>query len=421
MRKKSAATVAAIVALVLGWSCASTQLTFLDKAVPDPVKSKIVTDAGIAAYNETLVQKGELSQVESIKAYFINALRFDPGNTTAQRYLTLATNFKAAYLQDILKKARALANKKDGRSEEETYRLCVLVQEASTIDAKDPELLKLDKDIAVARDALVNAYLAKANAALDKRAKATTDSSKETLAVTAFQSLAKASAADPSNAKARTLLSQVKPDVTAIIQKSLKSIPALLDSASYTKARTQIDLAANLSTKLGGSYDAAVSKAYYDLYFAWASYFYNKKDYAQAEPKIAAALAAQKDPAALALRQKIAVLKDQSEQGANFEEGLANVDSLIKRGSLAPAMRILSALAVKTTEKAKLDQIEERRARIKGALADAYARGVAAYQAEKFDVAIDALDDIVGIDPGYQQAADYLEKARAKQQILLGN
>lgn len=420
MRKKSAAIAAAIVALVLAWSCASTQLAFLDKAVPDPVKSKIVTDAGIAAYNETLVQKGELSQVESIKAYFINALRFDPGNATAQRYLTLTSNFKAAYLQDILKKARALA-KKDGRSEDETYRLCVLVQEASTIDAKDPELLKLDKEIAVARDALVNAYLAKANLALDKRAKATTDASKESLAVTAFQSLAKASAADPSNAKARSLLSQVKPDVTAIIQKSLKAIPALLDSASYTKARTQIDLAANLSTKLGGSYDASVNKAYYDLYFAWASYFYNKKDYAQAEPKIAAALSAQKDPAALALRQKIAVLKEQSEQGANFEEGLANVDGLIKRGSLAPAMRILSALAVKTTEKAKLDQIEERRTRIKNALADAYARGVAAYQAEKFDVAIDALDDIVGIDPGYQQAADYLEKARAKQQILLGN
>ncbi len=420
MRKMSAAIAAAIAALVLGLSCASTQLAFLDKAVPDPVKSKIVTDAGIAAYNETLVQKGELSQVESIKAYFINALRFDPGNATAQRYLTLASNFKATYLQDILKKARALA-KKDGRTEDETYRLCVLVQEASTIDAKDPELLKLDKDIATARDALVNAYLAKANLALDKRAKATTDASKETLAVTAFQSLAKASAADPSNAKARSLLSQVKPDVTAIVQKSLKAVPALLDSASYTKARTQIDLAANLSSKLGGSYDAPVNKAYYDLYFAWASYFYNKKDYAQAEPKIAAALSAQKDPAALALRQKIAVLKDQSEQGANFEEGLANVDSLIKRGSLAPAMRILSALAVKTTEKAKLDQIEERRTRIKNALADAYAKGVAAYQAEKFDIAIDALDDIVGIDPGYQQAADYLEKARAKQQILLGN
>ena len=93
----------------------------------------------------------------------------------------------------------------------------------------------------------------------------------------------------------------------------------------------------------------------------------------------------------------------------------------MKRGSISQAAQTLNALSASATDKGKREQIEEYRAKIRAALADRYAKGVAAYQTEKFDDAIDALDDIVSIDPGYQQAADYLEKARAKQQVLLDN
>jgi hypothetical protein len=420
MKKVRLSALAALASLLLAFGCASTQLAFLDKSVPDSVKSKVLSDAGVAAYNDLLVRQGDLSQVKAVRDYFENALRFDPGNTTAQRYLALTNGFKAARLQEILKEAKALAAK-SGRSEDETYRLCVLVQRAAAIDARDPDLARLQKDIDTARNALVAAYVAKAEAALAKKAKASDSATREALAVSAYVSLVKANTADPGNAKAKALLSQAKPEVDAIVEGNLKAVPGLIAAGSYTKARSRIDLVAGLSSKLGGSFDADVRKSYYELYYAWARYFFDKKDFAQAETKIAAALDSRKDAQAQSLRQQIQAQKDLAEQGTNFEEGIANVDALVKRGSLAQAMRILSALAVKTTDKGRLAQIEDRRKSIRGALADLYAKGVAAYQAERFDEAIDALDDIVGIDPGYQQAADYLEKARAKQQVLLGD
>ena len=180
-------------------------------------------------------------------------------------------------------------------------------------------------------------------------------------------------------------------------------------------------MAAGLSAQFGGAFDSQVQKAYYDLYYAWASYFCDKKDYAQAEIKVNAALSAQKSSAAQNLRQKILALKAQAEQGTDFEGGIAIVDGLMKRGSISQAAQTLNALSANATDKGKREQIEEYRAKIRNALADRYAKGVAAYQAEKFDDAIDELDDIVSVDPNYQQAADYLEKARAKQQVLLDN
>lgn len=424
MRKSHSPTA---VMLVLGLAslfitgCATSEGMFLDQSVPDAVKSRVVTDAGIAAYNSLLVAKGDLSNVDAVKQYFVVALKYDPGNTTAQRYLGLTTGFRDALLQTILREAKALAAKKSGRTEDETLKLCILIQRAWAIDPKNTDLLKLDKDVTADRNLLVALYLSRAKVATDKKAKASTAAAKEPLVLSAFQSLAKAVQADPHNSQATGLINSVRPEVSAIIAAKMKSVQPLMAKGSYTAARTQIDTVASLSSKLGGAYDAETRKAYFKLYYTWAKFFFDRKDYAQADIKINAALSYQSDPSALALKQKNAALKDQAEQGVTFEDGIANVDSLVKRGSLAQAMRILSSLAAKTNEKAKLDQIEAQRSRIRSSLAILYDKGIAAYQAESFAEAIDALEDVVAIDPGYQQAADYLDKARAKQQVLDSN
>jgi hypothetical protein len=55
---------------------------------------------------------------------------------------------------------------------------------------------------------------------------------------------------------------------------------------------------------------------------------------------------------------------------------------------------------------------------VRSFLPDLYARGLAAYREEDFAGAIEALETVVRIDVGYEQAADYLEKARSKQRLL---
>lgn len=406
--------------LFLGSSCASTQLAFLDRSLADADKAELLVEAGIGAYNARLVQDGDLSQLEPVKAYFVNALRFDPANAEARRYLDLVSGFKALRLQSLLKEAQALS-KKQARSEEETFRLCVLLAKAAEIDGRDGELARLEKASAAERSAFVESSLAKAKAALERAAKAPEGSDREGAAIAAFEAASRAASADPSSARARSLLDRARPGVRAIALSRLDSVPALVAKGSFSKAKANIDEAEGLSARLGGALDSQAKKASYELYCAWAQYYCDKKDYDQADAKAAAALAAQSGASAQALRQKIAALKDKAEEGSSFEEGLVIADGLIKRGALAQASRSIKALEAKASAKDRGEELEELRGRLKAALADRYAKGVAAYQAEKFDLAIAALGEVVSVDPAYQQAADYLDKARAKQQVLLAN
>jgi hypothetical protein len=404
--------------LLLSAGCASTQLILLDRTVASADKSKMLSDAGIRAYNERLVRDGDLTQIEAVKSYFINALRFDPGNDDARRYLDLASGFKAARLQSVLKDAQDLAKKRD-RSEDETYRLCVLLKTANEIDSQNPDLKKLEDRTADARSAFAKSSRTKAEAALAERDKTSAGAKKRSLSVSAYNLLSRACTASPSNLKARALRAQTKGQLAGYVQEYLDAASGYMDQGSYTKAKGKIDAADSLSASAGGIFDDRVRKSYHNLYFTWATYFYDKGDYAHAEVRINAALSAQKSVSAQDLRKRILDRKVQEDKGATFEEGAENAERLIRRGALLRAYQTLNALAPRASDKESQTRLADLRSKLQAAMADQYARGVAAYQAERFDDAIDALDDIVSIEPGYQQASDYLEKARANQKTLL--
>jgi len=57
-------------------------------------------------------------------------------------------------------------------------------------------------------------------------------------------------------------------------------------------------------------------------------------------------------------------------------------------------------------------------AKLRAGLKPLYDRAVEAYRAESFKQAIEGLKVVVAVDPDYEQAADYLEKARQKQSLV---
>ena len=59
-------------------------------------------------------------------------------------------------------------------------------------------------------------------------------------------------------------------------------------------------------------------------------------------------------------------------------------------------------------------------AAVRARLPDLYSRGVEAYRSEDFRRAVELLSIVVEIEVGYEQASDYLDKARAKQKLLEG-
>ena len=157
----------------------------------------------------------------------------------------------------------------------------------------------------------------------------------------------------------------------------------------------------------------------YSLNYKWAVSLFNRKDYTTAEVKNEAALAAMKTDEARALRRKIAEKKAQPQAVAvSFDTSLQDIDSLIRAGELVAAHRKVNSLAKVTKDQSNMQQLDSRNEQILSNLKDLYDKGVDAYRNEDFKTAIDLLQTVVAIQVDYEQASDYLDKARSKQKLL---
>jgi predicted Zn-dependent protease len=94
------------------------------------------------------------------------------------------------------------------------------------------------------------------------------------------------------------------------------------------------------------------------------------------------------------------------------------VDSLIEAGDLAAASGRIEALAKRTDDQARLDLLDSRRQKVRSYLPQMYAEAVTDYRNENFKDAIELLRTIVQVDVDFEQAADYLDKATAKEKLI---
>jgi hypothetical protein len=161
-----------------------------------------------------------------------------------------------------------------------------------------------------------------------------------------------------------------------------------------------------------------VRTASYSLNYSWAKSLYAQKDYNTADVRVDAALAVKRTDEAAALKKQIAAVKAKVDAGVSFDASLQEVDRLIAADELVSADRKIDSLARVTTDQAKVASLDDRRQTITDKLKDVYDRGVQAYRDEDFKEAIDLLKTVVGIQVDYEQASDYLDKAKSKQKVL---
>jgi hypothetical protein len=173
-----------------------------------------------------------------------------------------------------------------------------------------------------------------------------------------------------------------------------------------------------LNRRANNSFEPDVRNASYSLNFTWARYLYSQKDYSTAEVKTDAALAVSRTDEAAALKKKLSDLRSKADAGVSFDAGLEDVDRLIGAGEMLAAHRKIDYLGRVTKDPAKQAMLDDRSQKIESSLKDFYDRGVAAYRDEDFKTAIDLLQTVVGIKVDYEQAGDYLDKARSKQKLL---
>jgi hypothetical protein len=403
--------------LVLSCTSTSPNDAFLLKNLDEQSKAQALTSEGIQEYDLHLNHRQEFDQIPRIKQFFSTALSYDPTNTQAQQYLTLIDNFKSQKLQTNLNSAaKVLAKSK--RTDDDNYMLFVSLQTASRLDPADPQVQKMLGDTSQDRSKLVDAYLAKSKASMSGITDKTPDATREKQYTDAYQSAGKALDIDPKSGAAQGQLNSVKAELTKIVAVHIAAIQKLLAASKFADARTQVTALNDLNRKTSNGFDTDVRNASYSLNYTWAKTLYAQKDYSTADVRVDAALAVRRTDEASALKKQIAAVRTKVDASVSFDASLQDIDRLIASEELVSAHRKIDVLARATTDQTKLATLDDRRQTITGKLKDIYDKGVQAYRDEDFKTAIELLQTVVGVQVDYEQAGDYLDKARSKQKVL---
>jgi hypothetical protein len=409
---------AALFAAAFLASCASLgDDRFLLNHLDDPTKANALTEAGIAQYTVRLVQHAEYEAVKEVRRYFDAALRYDPSNAQAKQYLDLVDTYLVTRLKANVKEADRLLAKK-ARTRDEDYLMVAAVEKAARLDSQNEDVRRLQRETVDLRDALVKEGLALERATVEKITDKTADDTRDRQWIDAYLAVGRVLTLDAKNDAALAEQARTRKQVEEAFARRLAAVRGLLGERKFTVSKADIAEMSELSRRSGGIGEEAVRTAVYELNIRWARWLYDQKEYASADVRVKAALAAQRTADATALAKRITDAQAKTETGVSFETALKDIDRLIGTGELVAAQNRLEALERSTTDKAKLAELDARRERIRGFLADLYARGLAAYRVENFADAIEALETVVRIDVGYEQVAEYLEKARSKQRLL---
>jgi hypothetical protein len=398
--------------------CASTgDDRFLLAKLDDQAKANALTAAGIEQYTVRLVQRTEYEAVKEVRAYFDVALRYDPSNARAKQYLDLVDTYLATRLKANVREADRLLAKK-ARTRDEDYLMVVAAAKAARLDDQNEDVRRLLGETASLRDALVKEGLALERATVEKITDKTPDDARDRLWVDAYRAAGRVLALDARNDAALAEQARTRRRLEEAFERRASAVRGLLGDLKFTASKAEIAEMSDLSRRSGGLGEASVRAATYELNLRWAHWLYDQREYASADVRVKAALAVQRSADATALAKRIGEALAKTATGVSFDASLKDIDRLVGAGELVAAQNRLEALERSTTEKARLGELDARRERIRGFLADLYARGLAAYREENFAEAIESLETVVRIDVGYEQAADYLEKARSKQRLL---
>jgi hypothetical protein len=244
------------------------------------------------------------------------------------------------------------------------------------------------------------------------------DAAREKAYADAYLYAMKAREVDPRSGAAQGQADATKAELTKMVSARAAAVQKMVAAGRFSDARAQVTALNALNRRTNNSFDAEGKNAGYLVNYSWARYLYGQKDYGTAEVKTDAALAITRTDEAIALKRKLSDLRTKADAGATFDAGLAEVDRLIGAGEMLAAYRRVETLGRATKDPARQGQLDDRSQKIEASLKDFYDRGVEAYRDEDFKTAIDLLQTVVGINVDYEQAGDYLDKARSKQKLL---
>jgi hypothetical protein len=409
---------ALVLALTLLGGCASlSDSRFFVKAVDDREKSELLTGKGVGLYESELVKAENYERIDEIRRYFIVALRYDPENKVAASYIEDLNTFVQTRVTKKITLAQSLIQKPN-RTESESFQLCLAVAEVSRLSPKNAEIGKLKEDSGPACAALVVSYAEKGKNLKSSVKPGDSGEKKEEAYLQALDNYRKILLIDPANDPALSEKKALQNDLSQIFLQKKSDAAQKVAKGQFDQANRDLAALRSLDKKLDNRFEKDLMELSYTLYYQWAKRSLAQKKYVTAGDLVDKALAVDRTPEAISLRREILAQKRKLEEGADFDAFLEYTDSLIDQNRLGDAHRSILTVLGKTTDQGRARQLELRQARIRTLLSELYKQGVDAYKEESFQKAVQALGIVVDVDPDYEQAASYLEKARSKQKLL---
>lgn len=415
--------------LALASSCASfSGDAFLIRNVDASIKAEAVAAQGVAAYEEQLEAAGDYTKVEEIRRYFEVALDYDPANAKAEEYLAKVDGYSKKFVGSRLAAAQKILAKSP-REEADNYAILVALQSARAADSSNDKVNKLLREQRATKDKLSAQYLERSLAAAARAdppeapeggppAKAPSAAAREAAFAESYAYASKAVAVDPDNAKAAKAKAAAQGELGKGFESRAAEIKAKIAKSRFEEAKASFAKLSAYDASIGGAFAKDRRELGYQLYLAWAKSLESKKDLTGAREKADAALAQKRGEEALALRRRVVAVMTSVAGAADFDAAVADLDKLIAKGDLGQAQRRLNALDRVAKDASRKAKLAGRHEKLKAGLGAVYDRGVNAYREENFKLAIEQLNVVIAIDPSYEQASDYLEKAKEKQKLV---
>ncbi len=394
---------------------------FLIKNVDEQGKAKALTDAGVSRYELELVARQNYEKINEIKKYFTVALRYDPTNAKAQQYIGLIEQFREAHLREKIAQAQE-ALKKQTRTEEEDYILCLLVQQAYALDPEHQEVKALREGTDELRDSLVKTYVERARSAKSGISDSGPKEKREKALIESAVYLERVLAIAPENIETRTEIKAVREELGAVFDSHAVAAQQHVGAGKFEEAKKEVDYLDTLNRRIGNTRDEDVKRLSYDLNYRWAETLYGKKQWRLAEAKVNLAIESKETNEALELKEKVRTELEKSRKkpadSASVSKLLKEIEELIEKGELGAAHRMIVDTMKRKPDKAATQKLEEFSVRIRDQLKTLYEKAVEHYRHEDFRKAVELFTIVAEIDQNYEKVSDYLDKAKAKQKLL---
>ncbi len=412
------------------------------KSFSSSEKAEMLFLQGKSLYENDVLKDNDFSKIAEARSAFESALKINQYHPLAPIYMEKLDSYAKTNFDKYVSEAYALLEKED-RTSRENYTLLRDVKIAGDIDAGSKDFMnlriksmKIRSDFASVRTNRLKEIEGEIAAAESPDAIGKLAAEAEEL----FGELDSIGAYGSSEDEQRAV---VEANLMRTVAQDMEKAEEHLSKRQYGDANKTVS---SVEKNLGHYYSApvpAVEDFKYRLYVKWVGALISVEAYNQADRTVDMAIDLNPTEEALAYKQQIALKLEQAgtnepprkgsssnsaavkaDTGPDYDSEIkdicSEIDRLIAEDKMLEAWDKITEVKPALKLQSSISALEQREADIYSSVPSFYGSGIDAYNSEDYESAVKYFRIVVGINPDYEQARAYLDRATSRLKILSG-